>query len=330
MRRTSSGAVAAALATVVLAAAACTDSGDPEPSGGGTSASFGFSGWSVGYLPTAIAIDRLADQGFQIEPVELGGNPNQLQAAAQGEIDITAIAQQMDAVDQGVPLRFFLGGNSNEFVMVSRADLPTCESLAGRTVGIQSESSFVGQLAIQWQAQTCPTAEPEFTVIEGSENRLAALLQGQLDASPLDLQDWTLLEAERPGEFAITEDFTETHPILRAVFGASPDWLTDHEQLATAWIETHLDVYQEIYADPAILEQAATELLPELDPAAVPDIVAAFVEAQVWPADGGLQDADVQATIDFFNADGEAYQNISSPADIVDRSYLDAVLAQRD
>lgn len=329
MRRSRSSALVAGLATVVLAAAACTDS-DPEPSGGGDTATFGFSGWSVGYLPTAIAIDRLADQGFTIEPVELGGNPNQLQAAAQGEIDITAIAQQMDAVDQGVPLRFFLGGNSNEFIMVSRAEFPTCESLAGRTVGIHSESSFVGQLAIQWQAETCPDAEHVFTVVEGSENRLAALLQGQLDASPIDLQDWTLLNAEAPGEFVITEDFTQTHPIMRAVFGASPEWLRDNEPLATAWIETHLDVYQEIYEDPAILEQAATDLLPEIDPAAVPDIVAAFVDAEVWPADGGLTEADVQATIDFFNADGEAFQNISSPADVTDRTYLDAVLAQRD
>jgi ABC-type nitrate/sulfonate/bicarbonate transport system substrate-binding protein len=328
MRRFATGAAASAAAAVLLAVAACSDS-DPEGTGGGDSATFGFSGWSVGYLPTAIAVDRLAEQGYQIEPVELGGNPNQLQAAAQGEVDITAIAQLMDAIDQGVDLRFFLGGNSNEFIMVSRAEYPDCASLAGRTVGIHSESSFVGQLAIQWQASECPDAEHVFTVVEGSENRLAALLQGQLDASPIDLQDWTLLSAERPGEFVVTQDFTRSHPIMRAVFGASPQWLAGHEQLATAWIETHLAVYQEIYDDPAILVAKATELLPEIDQAVLPDIVDAFVQARVWPVDGGLQDADVQATIDFFNADGEAYQTISGPADVVDRAYLDAVLAEQ-
>ena len=39
--------------------------------------------------------------GHTITAVELGGNSNQLQAAATGDVDITALAQIMDAIDQG-------------------------------------------------------------------------------------------------------------------------------------------------------------------------------------------------------------------------------------
>lgn len=313
--------------TVTLTACGSDDTGGENS---GKSAKFGFSGWSVGYLPTAIAIDRLKDQGFTIEAVELGGNANQLQAAAQQQVDISAIAQVMDAVDEGVPLRFFLGGNSNEFVMAAQSSYTTCAALGGRNVGIQSESSFVGQLAIQWVQRDCPGTEPKFTVVEGSENRLAAMLQGQMDASPIDLQDWTLLSRERPGDFTMVADLTQTFPIMRAAFAARPDFLSANKDLATAWVKTHLDVYQEIYQKPELLVEKGRELLPEIDAEALPAIVDAFVKAKVWPEDGGLQPESVQATIDFFNADGKPYQKVKTSADVTDRSILDAVLAERN
>jgi ABC-type nitrate/sulfonate/bicarbonate transport system substrate-binding protein len=290
-------------------------------------ATFGFSAWSVGYLPTAIAIDRLNEMGHQVTAVELGGNSNQLQAAATGDVDITALAQVMDAIDQGLDFRFFLAANSNEFLMVSRAEYPDCASLDGKLVGIQSVSSFVGQLAIQWFAAECPDAKPNLTVIEGSENRLAALLANQLDASPVDLQDWTMLNRERPGEFVISGDFTKTIPILRAAFAASRDFIASNPDLIRDWIRVHLEVYEEIYANPQLLVDKGRELLGEVDPEVLPAVVNAFVEARIWPVDGDLSDDSVQQTIDFFNNDGEAFVNIDSADAVVDRTALDEVLA---
>ncbi len=290
---------------------------------------FGFSGWAVGYLPTAIAIERLEEMGYDIEVVELGGNSNQLQAAATGAVHITALAQVMDAIDQGLDSRFFMEANTNEFLLVSKAELTDCASLDGHSVGIQSTGSFVGQLAIQWLAQACPEASPNLTIIEGSDNRLAALLAGQLDSSVVDLQDWTLLQRARPGEFTVTGDFTKTMPIMRAAFAAPRSFIADNPQLIEDWIRVHLDVYREIYEDPDMLVEKGRELLGEIDPEAMPDIVKAFVSAQVWPADGGLGDQDVMDTINFFNNDGEAFANIHAPADVVDRTLLDKVLAEQ-
>lgn len=289
---------------------------------------FGFSGWGVGYLPTAIAIDRLTDMGYDIEVSELGGNNNQLQAAATGAVQITAIAQVMDAIDQGLDSRFFMEANSNEFLLVSKAELSTCESLDGHSVGIQSTGSFAGQLAIQWLAQTCPGTNANLTVIEGSDNRLAALLANQLDSSVVDLQDWTLLERARPGEFTVTGDFTKTMPIMRAAFAAPRAFIAEHPQLIEDWIRVHLDVYRESYENPDLLVEKGRELLTEVDPDALPAIVQAFLAAKVWPVDGGLSDQDVMDTINFFNKDGEPFTTIKSAADVADRTLLDKVLAK--
>ena len=70
-------------------------------------------------------------------------------------------------------------------------------------------------------------------------------------------------------------------------------------------------------------------MLGEIDPEVLPQIVDAFVAAEIWPVDGGLTDASVQATIDFFDNDGEPFETISAPADVVDRTILDAVLSSR-
>ncbi|MBD0413900.1 ABC transporter substrate-binding protein [Oryzicola mucosus] len=288
---------------------------------------FGFSGWAVGYLPTAVAIERLKAMGYDIEVAELGGNSNQLQAAATGDVDITAIAQVMDAMDQGLDSRFFMGANTNEFILVSKADLKDCKSLDGRTVGIQSTGSFVGQLAIQWLAKECPDAKPNLTVIEGSDNRLAALLAGQLDSSVVDLQDWTLLNRQKPGEFTITADFTKVTPILRAAFAARQSFIAENPKLIEDWIRVHLDVYAETYKDPKVLLDKGKELLGEVDPEALPPIIEAFTAAKVWPVDGGISDQAVQQTIDFFNSDGQPFEKIKTPADVIDRGPLDKVLA---
>ena len=308
----------AAIAAVLLGAAPASSA----------DAVFGFSGWAVGYLPTAVAIDRLAEMGYDIEVAELGGNSKQLQAAATGAVQITAIAQVMDAIDQGLDSRFFMGANTNEFLLVSKADLTSCESLDGKTVGIQSTGSFVGQLAIQWLAQTCPDTKANLTVIEGSDNRLAALLANQLDSSVVDLQDWTLLQRAKPDEFTVTGDFTKMMPIMRAAFAAPQSFIADNPQLIEDWIRVHLDVYRESYANPDLLVEKGRELLGEIDPEAMPSIVEAFLAAQVWPLDGGLSDREVMDTINFFNNDGQPFENIKTPADVANRGPLDKVLAE--
>jgi len=312
-----------ASALVVLAALATPVTAQEK------SAVFGFSGWSVGYLPTAIALDRLNDMGWSIKAVELGSNSNQLQAFATGAIDIAAIAQVLDVMDRGLDGKFFLAGNSNEFLLVAKAGINDCESLHGKTLGIHSVSSFVGQLALQYMARECPQAKPDLLVIEGSENRLAALINGQLDASVIDLQDWTMLNEKLPGRFIVASDFTKTMPIMRVAFAARSDFLTTHSALVRDWIKVHLDVYRELYQTPDILVQKGKQLLPEVDPAVLPTLVQAFVQAQIWPVDGGLSPDAVQQTINFFNRSNDPFKRIARPEDVADRSILDAVLARQ-
>ena len=91
---------------------------EPERSG---SARIGIGGWSIAYVPTAIVIDRMNELGYDIEAIETSGTSAQMQAATQGELDITSVsaAATMTAIDAGLDSTFFLTRNLNEFVLVA-------------------------------------------------------------------------------------------------------------------------------------------------------------------------------------------------------------------
>jgi len=313
-------------------------SAEPSATGPGESASsvepvrsgsarIGIGGWSIAYVPTAIVIDRLNELGYEIEAIETGGTSAQMQAATQGELEITSVsaAATMTAIDAGLDSRFFLTRNLNEFVFVAKSEFTSCASLSGQRVAIHAQTDITGLLTLEWFKTNCPDAEPNIQIVEGSENRLAGLLQDQLDASPVDIGDAIQLERERPGEFTVLAAFVDEFPVLQGVYAASPTWLADNEQLVKDFIRLHLEVWAEFYADPTSILAKAEELLPEIDPDVLALLAEEYADQEIFPPDGDLQEEQTQYTLDFF-AEAANFTNVGGFEDVADRSYLDAVL----
>ncbi|HEX7172605.1 MAG TPA: ABC transporter substrate-binding protein [Candidatus Limnocylindria bacterium] len=333
------GLLLAACSGATESAAAPGDSTAPAESEGAPPASegetksgtarLGRGSLSVAFVPTEMTIERMNAMGYDIEVTEFPSTSTEIQAATEGAIDIASAsaAATMTAIDAGLTNKFFMARYINEFVLVSKADYPTCESLDGRNVAIHAQTDITGLLTLSWFENNCPDAEPAIQIIDGSENRLAALLQDQLDASPLDLQGWQQLEAERPGEFAIIANFVEDFPVVAGVYSAPPEFLEANEELVKDFIRTHLEVWDEIYADPSILVDESIARLPEVDPELIPGIVDTYLELGILPQDGDLQEEQVQFTIDFFS-EAAGFQNVGDFADVVDRTYLDEVLGE--
>ncbi len=345
MTRFRAGAVFLMLSLLLVACGGATESADPgdstapaasdgEPaaSEGGTksgTARLGRGTLSVAFIPTELTIERMNAMGYDIQVTEFPSTSTEIQAATEGAIDIASAsaAATMTAIDAGLTNKFFLSRYINEFVLVSKADYPTCESLDGRNVAIHAQTDITGLLTLSWFEENCPDAEPAIQIIDGSENRLAALLQDQLDASPLDLQGWRQLEAERPGEFQIIANFVEDFPVVAGVYSATPEFLEANEELVKDFIRTHLEVWDEIYEDPQILIDESIERLPEVDPELIPGIAETYLELGILPRDGDLQEEQVQFTIDFFS-EAAGFTNVGEFSDVVDRTYLDEVLGE--
>ena len=344
MTRFRAGAVFITLSLMLVACGGATESaapgastpaasdGAPAASEGGTksgTARLGRGSLSVAFVATEMTIERMNAMGYDIQVTEFPSTSTEIQAATEGAIDIASAsaAATMTAIDAGLTNKFFMARYINEFVLVSKADYPTCESLDGKNVAIHAQTDITGLLTLSWFEENCPDAEPAIQIIDGSENRLAALLQDQLDASPLDLQGWQQLEAERPGEFQIIANFVEDFPVVAGVYSAPPEFLEANEELVKDFIRTHLQVWDEIYEDPQILIDESIERLPEVDPELIPGIVETYLELGILPRDGDLQDEQVQFTIDFFS-EAAGFQNVGDFADVVDRTYLDEVLGE--
>lgn len=290
----------------------------------------GFPSLAVSAIPMHMAVERMNDMGYEIEIVVVGSPSVQMQAASQGEIDITTpnAAATLTAMDAGLPFKFFLGRYVNEFAMVASTDVTECADLDGLRIAIHSPTDITGLLLDDYLARECPAANPEIQVIDGSENRLAGILQGQIDATIMDIQSVELLFAERPDEYHVFANFPEDVPVLAGVYAANPEWMAENEELVKDFIRVQLDIFDDIYSNPDILVQETLTRLPEVDPAQVPNIVDRVIENEVFARDGGLGDEQAQLTLDFFNEAG-GYESIQDLDDMMDRSYLDEVLAER-
>lgn len=318
-------APATSTATQAPATPAATQGGS-EPTG---SLRLGRGGMSIAFVPTMMVIDAMQDDGWDIEVVEFESTSTEIQAGVEGAVDATSAsaAATMTAIDAGLDFKFFLARYINEFNLVAKAEFPTCESLDGKRVAIHAQTDITGLLTKSYFAKNCPDASPEIQIVEGSENRLAGLLADQLDASPLDMQNTIQLQTERPDEFVVVANFVEDFPLLAGVYSASPEWLAANPELAKEFIRRHLEVWAQIYDDPQVLIDESTERLPEVEAALIEQIVNQYLDLEIFQQEGDLQEDRVQETIDFFS-EAAGFTNVGSFDDIVDRSYLDEVLAE--
>jgi len=310
-------------------AAVATATASPTPVVKTGSAKIAIGGsWNVGYLPTAVAIDRLNAMGYKFDPVIIATPQAMSQAAAQGDIDIGSVGPGdfFAAADGGLDAKMFLGFQNNSFVMVAKKELSTCKSLDGKRVAVQSLASTTNALLNAWIAKECPGIKPNVLIVAGSDNRLAGLLANQLDATPLDLQSLVLLQKDHPTDYVVIPGFIDV-PVVGGVFYAKPDWLTKNKEMALDFIRVYLKVVADAAKDPTILVNKGKDLVKNVDPAVLPAIVKSWQDNKVFPADGGLVADQMKFTYDFFNATGQ-YKKLTGPTPLIDRTYLDIVLKE--
>jgi ABC-type nitrate/sulfonate/bicarbonate transport system substrate-binding protein len=338
-----------ALLVVMVAVAACggtASTGSPSPTAAATgtpaaptavpsesvmksgSAKIGTGLPDAGFLPLAVAVDRLNEMGYEFELVQFDSPETQTQALASGDIDIGSAgpATIFAAAEQGLDLKIFLGYQNNSFALAAKKDLTTCESLGGQRVGVHSLESTTYALLLTYIEEECPGTEPNILVVPGSENRLAGLLADQLDAAPVDFGSLVQLKAERPDDFTEIGSFSEL-PVLGGVFYASPEWLGSEPELVRDFIRVYLETVQDAYDDPGLLEEKGRSYLESVDADLLADVIDPWLANEVFPADGDLEDDQLQFTYDFF-AEITPYESLTDPTTIVDRTALDEVLAE--
>jgi ABC-type nitrate/sulfonate/bicarbonate transport system substrate-binding protein len=145
-------------------------------------------------------------------------------------------------------------------------------------------------------------AKPSRLVIPGGENRIVALMNGQIDATFVQLSDWITLNAERPGQFPILMKFSEELPgLVGGVLAANKPWLDKNAEIATAYAAEVLLDNRRVASDPKPLEEAAKKYQSKDEVKIFPQTYKAYQkDLGGFRQNGGLNAERLKSAIDLF------------------------------
>jgi len=124
----------------------------------------------VGDLPTLMALELLAGQGYAVLPTNYAQNTISIAALAEGDADVAlgSMSAHWAAVSQGAPLVTVMEQVTNLWQIYAVLDVQECADLDGRPFAISGESASNYQMTVAYIQEHCPGAEPEIVIIQGS------------------------------------------------------------------------------------------------------------------------------------------------------------------
>jgi ABC-type nitrate/sulfonate/bicarbonate transport system substrate-binding protein len=317
-----------AIGTALLQALSLACGGYPAPVTASRIVRMGYSGEAdFGDLPSLLAQRRLRADGYRIDVTYFSGPDVAVAALAQGTVDFThgSIFGAWSAISRGAPIRTVMEHVANPYRFVATTGVSTCRDSKLRRLGLPGAGAVSTQLVRTYMQEECPAARPEELWIMESSNRAAAFLGGTVDAGSLELSVWLWLRGRAPGRFTVLSDFSTRWPSIKTTgVHVNAGFAARHPDVVREYVRALVTADRDAMADPALIEAVARENLQSSDEWL--SVARAYVAEHVWPLDGGLARADVEATLDFFKAHSQLDSQLTADA-IVDLTFLNQVLA---
>jgi NitT/TauT family transport system substrate-binding protein len=293
---------------VVLAACGGGSNSSSGSSGGTKSFTVGFTSTGMSSAPFLAALDSLRGQGYDIKTPELAESELVTEGVAKGRFAFGSGANNevMTADAKGANLKVVMDRVANEWTIYARKDITQCADLNGKRLAIHSEGAVSTAMVKNYIQTKCPGTKPNYVVISGSPNRLAALLANRIDASPLELTDAVTLEAKASDRYALLTSFSadlpELHPTSIYVNG---DFAKKNPDTVKAVVKAVLEQDRKIAGNPDYLKQIATKYVPKaIDPSTIDSAAKKYVDLKLFDVNGGLTEQNLDYTAKFFGPSG--------------------------
>ncbi len=289
-----------------------------------------FSPIGVSSVPLLAAIDSLRGQGFTIKTPELAEPELTVQGVVKGDFQFTSgtTSAVLIAAQKGGGIKILADRVSNEWTINAVKDISTCKGLDGRKVAISSEGSVSATMLRIWMNAECPGTKPTYVRIPGSGARYKALLAGQIDATPLELEDATSLGAEGGDRFRVLTSFQQTLPNVHpTTVAGNSDFVAKNPDTVTALLKALLEQHRRIANDPKYLADISLKYDPQVEKKTLDLVSQSYVKLKKFDVNGALTEENIKGTIDFF-VTGEAVKPGLTVKDVADLSYLEAVLGE--
>ena len=269
---------------------------------------------SVETLALFIALERVREEGVDVELIELADEDLANQAVVGGQADVGLGAPYALIQGSDAPLRIFCQLTAARFFpVVDKATYPDWESLDGETFTVHSRGSTTEALANIVQ-ETEGIEFGKVSYVSGAEVRATALLRGNVKATVLDIPNTNYVMSESPGTFHVLD--TPELDASDEVLFANTDWLEANEDNVQVLLEQVLRVWQGISEDPQFVveERERLGLLEDLPEDLEPELLPYYeqgVEEDLFTQDCGGEQA-AEADFDFYAAAGQLEGDPSS------------------
>ena len=261
---------------------------------------------SVETLAFVVALERAKARGVDYTLTSFAKEDLAIQALIGGQADVGAATPYSVMQKTKAPLRGLFQLTRLDFFPVADKSYPTWKALDGQPFTFHARGSgteAIGNILAKRHGITFG----QRNYIAGSENRIVAMMNGQIKATILDLANKNLLMQRAGDRFHVLPGAEK--PASDEVLFARVDWIEKNEPKVDVLVEEFLRLWTEMHQDPAIIEQerAKRGLLKDL-PREVLTGVTKFhvqaVEAGVFSRSGGDADA-VKADFEFYVEAGQ-------------------------
>jgi NitT/TauT family transport system substrate-binding protein len=147
----------------------------------------------------------------------------------------------------------------------------------------------------------------ERSYVPGSENRIIAMMNGQIKATIVDLANKNLLLEKAADRFHVLPSID--NPASDELVFASADWIAQNQETADIIVEELLRLWREMADNPNIVEEerAARNLLSDQPQEIIDEVVPFYIEAMkegvYHPSGGGAEAA--MADFEFYTEAGQ-------------------------
>jgi len=277
---------------------------------------------SVETLCFIVALDRAKDRGLDYEMTAFAKEQLAIQAVINRQMDIGVGTPYSIIQKTKVPIRNFFQISRLIFFPVVSNKYKTWKDLDGQPFTFHARGTgteAIGDIIAKREGIKFGTR----SYIPGSENRIVAMMKGQINATIVDLSNKNILMKKAGDRFHVLPGVTD--PASDEVLFAELGWLKENKEGVDILVEELLRTWREMIKDPTIIdrERKKRNLLSDLPKELLAEVDSYYKEA----VNGGLYSPDgasekiAKADFDFF-VDAGQMKGPASELKVEDYWYL--------
>ncbi|HEY7764261.1 MAG TPA: ABC transporter substrate-binding protein [Aestuariivirgaceae bacterium] len=276
---------------------------------------------SVETLAFLVALERAKDRGVDYELTSFAKEELAIQAIVNGQADVGVGTPYSVIQKSKLPLRILVQVSRLVFFPVVSAEYQSWKDLDGQPFTFHARGSgteAIGNILAKRNGITFG----ERSYVPGSDNRIIAMMNGQIKATIVDLANKNKLMEMAGDKFRVLPSVD--NPSSDEVVFASQEWIQNNPEQVKVITEELLKLWREMAKNPQIIEdeRAKRNLLADQPKEVLEEVVPYYTEGVkegLFDPEGGSEGA-VKSDFEFY---AEAGQLEGNPADFKVEDFWD-------